>query len=165
MFPLWFFKHTKMQFLKMSTRLNGSFDRVFTLMFVNKKSLGQNIYNHVFCLAIHQLKHFSNFSHTKWWWILICFVWAWNTRFFDKDIQLWFSSYMTMGFIYGTPMLLKSNENHIVCIVTCEATIYLASIDDITIIVYFLLFQLITPSPNKNITWCGFAVIHITNLA
>ncbi len=150
MFPLWFFKHTEMQFLKMSTHLNGSFDYAFTLMFINKKSLGQNIYSHTFCVAIHQLKHFSIFSYTKWWWILICFVRAWNTRFFDKYIQLWFSSYMTIGFIYGTPMLPKSNESHIVCIVVCEVAIYSTSIDDIAINVCFLLFQLIAPFPNKK---------------
>jgi len=28
--PLWFFKHTKMQFKKMSTHLDGSFDCDFT---------------------------------------------------------------------------------------------------------------------------------------
>ncbi len=150
MFPLWFFKYTKMQFLKVCTHLNGSFDHVFTLMLVNKKSLGQNIYNHIFHVAIHQLKHFSNFSHTKWWWILICLVQAWNTGFFDKDRELWLSSYMIMGFIHGTPILLKSNENYIVCIVACETTIYSTSIDDIAINVYFLLFQLIAPSPNKK---------------
>jgi hypothetical protein len=57
---------------------------------------------------------------------------------------------MTMGFIYGTPMLLKSKKNYIVCIVACETTIYSTSIDDIAINVYFLLFQLIAPSPNKK---------------
>jgi hypothetical protein len=33
---------------------------------------------------------------------------------------------MTMGFIYGTPMFPKNNENHIVCLVAYGATIYLA---------------------------------------
>ncbi len=103
-----------------------------------------------FRVAIHQLKHFSIFSYTKWWWILICFVRTWNTKFFDKYIQLWFSSYMTMGFIYGTPMLPKSYESHFVCIVACEAAIYLAYIDDITINVCFLLFEFIAPFQNKK---------------
>jgi hypothetical protein len=57
---------------------------------------------------------------------------------------------MTMGFIYGTPMLPKSYESHIVCIVACEAAIYLAYIDDITINVCFLLFEFIAPFQNKK---------------
>jgi hypothetical protein len=57
---------------------------------------------------------------------------------------------MTMGFIYGTPMLPKSNESHIVCIVAYEVAIYSTFINDIPINVYFLLFQLIAPLPNKK---------------
>jgi hypothetical protein len=34
MFPLWFFKHTKMQFSRVSTHLGGSLDCDFTLMLV-----------------------------------------------------------------------------------------------------------------------------------
>jgi hypothetical protein len=40
---------------------------------------------------------------------------------------------MTMGFICGTPMFPKSNENHIACLVVCGATIYLTFVNDITI--------------------------------
>ncbi len=54
-----------------------------------------------------------------------------------------------MGFICGTLMLPKSDENHIACLVTCKATIYFAFVDDITIEVSFLLFQLLTPFPNE----------------
>jgi hypothetical protein len=54
---------------------------------------------------------------------------------------------MIMDFIYETPMLPKNDENHIACLVVCEATIYLTSVDDITIEVCFLLFQLIAPFP------------------
>jgi len=57
---------------------------------------------------------------------------------------------MTLNFICGTPMLPKSDENHIACLVVYEVAICLASIDDITIEVYFLLFQLITPFPSKK---------------
>ncbi len=52
-----------------------------------------------------------------------------------------------MDFIYRTPMLPKNDENHITCLVICEATIYLAFVDDITIEVYYLLFQPIAPFP------------------
>jgi hypothetical protein len=55
-----------------------------------------------------------------------------------------------MGFNYGTPMLPKSDENHIACHVAYEVAIYLASIDDITIKVSFLLFHLIAPFLNKK---------------
>jgi hypothetical protein len=55
-----------------------------------------------------------------------------------------------MGFNYGTPMLPKSDENHIACHVAYEVAIYLTSINDIMIGVYFLLFQLITPFSNKK---------------
>ncbi len=44
-----------------------------------------------------------------------------------------------MGFIYGRPMLPKSDESRIACLVTCEATIYSTFVDDITIEVCFLL--------------------------
>jgi len=54
---------------------------------------------------------------------------------------------MIMDFIYETPMLSKNDESHIACLVVCEATIYLTFVDDITIEVSFLLFQLITPFP------------------
>jgi hypothetical protein len=47
-------------------------------------------------------------------------------------------------------MFPKSDESHIACLVACEATIYLAYVDDITISVCFLLFQLIAPFPNKK---------------
>jgi hypothetical protein len=57
---------------------------------------------------------------------------------------------MTMGFICGTPMLPKSDENHIVCFVAYEVAIYSTSIDDITIEDCILLFQLTTPFPNKK---------------
>ncbi len=55
-----------------------------------------------------------------------------------------------MGFIYETPMFPKSVENHIACHVAYEVAIYLTSIDDITIGVYFLLFHLIAQFPNKK---------------
>jgi hypothetical protein len=51
---------------------------------------------------------------------------------------------MTMGFICGTLMFPKNDESHIVCLVFCETMIYLTFVDDITIEVCFLLFQLIT---------------------
>ncbi len=95
-------------------------------------------------------KPFLVFFHTKWWWILICFIRTWKTRFFDKDIQLWLSSYMTTSFIYGTTMLLKSDENHIACLVVYAISIHSTFIDDIAIKVWFLLFQLIAPFPNKK---------------
>ncbi len=60
------------------------------------------------------------------------------------------SSYATMSFIYGTPIFPKSDENHIACPIAYEVAIYLAYIDDITIGLYFLLFHLITPFPNKE---------------
>jgi hypothetical protein len=44
----------------------------------------------------------------------------------NKDMQLWLSSYVIMGFVCGTPMLPKSEECHIACLVTCETTIYFA---------------------------------------
>jgi hypothetical protein len=47
-------------------------------------------------------------------------------------------------------MLLKIDESHIACLVVCEAAIYQAYVDNITIEVYFLLFQLIAPFPNKK---------------
>jgi hypothetical protein len=57
---------------------------------------------------------------------------------------------MTTSFIHGTPMLPKSDENHIVYLVACEVAIYLAFANDITTKVCFLLFKLITPFPNKK---------------
>jgi hypothetical protein len=57
---------------------------------------------------------------------------------------------MTLGFIYGTLMLPKSDENHIACHVAYEVAIYLISINDITIEVYFLIFHLIAPFSNNN---------------
>jgi hypothetical protein len=54
---------------------------------------------------------------------------------------------MIMDFIYETPMFPKSDESHITCLIVCEATIYLPFVDDITIGVCFLLFQLIAPFP------------------
>ncbi len=47
-----------------------------------------------------------------------------------------------MGFIYGRPMLPKSDESRIAYLVTCETIIYSTFVDDITIEVCFLLFQL-----------------------
>jgi hypothetical protein len=44
----------------------------------------------------------------------------------NKNTQLWLSSYITMGFICGTPMFPKKNECHIACLVNCETTIYYA---------------------------------------
>ncbi len=55
-----------------------------------------------------------------------------------------------MGFICGIPMLPKSDRSHITCFVACEGTIYSTFIDDITIKVFFLLFQLIVSFPNKK---------------
>ncbi len=52
-----------------------------------------------------------------------------------------------MDYICRTPMLPKNDESHITCLVICESTIYLASVDDITIEVNFWLFQLIAPFP------------------
>jgi hypothetical protein len=54
---------------------------------------------------------------------------------------------MIMDFISETPMLPKSDESHIACLVVCETTIYLTFVDDITIEVCFLLFQLIATFP------------------
>ncbi len=70
-----------------------------------------------------------------------------------------------MGFIYGRPMLPKSDESCIACFVTCETTIYSTFVDDITIEVCFLLFQLIVHHfpIKKRKTKCGFAIIHTTN--
>ncbi len=45
-----------------------------------------------------------------------------------------------MGFIYDIPSVPKIYENHIVCIVTWEDTIYPFFIDDIIVDVYFILF-------------------------
>ncbi len=36
-----------------------------------------------------------------------------------------------MGFIYGTLVFPKSDENHIACLVACESTIYLAFVTSI----------------------------------
>ncbi len=47
-------------------------------------------------------------------------------------------------------MFLKNDENHIACLVAYKVAIYSVYIDEITIEVYFLLFQLITPFPNKK---------------
>ncbi len=85
------------------------------------------------------------FFRTKWWWILICFMWAWKIGFFDKDIQLWLLLYRTMGFICGTPMLPNNDESHIACLIVYEVAIYLTYVDKTTIEVCFLLFQLIAP--------------------
>jgi hypothetical protein len=57
---------------------------------------------------------------------------------------------MIVGFISGTPMFPKSDENHIVYLVVCEVTIYLTFVDSITTKFCFLLFKLITPFPNKK---------------
>ncbi len=120
-------------------------------MLVNRKSLDQNILTIFFILQYTNLtKPFLVFFHTKWWWISIWFIRTSKTKFFDKDIQLWLSPYMTTGFIYGTPMLLKNDENHIACLVVCEVSIHSTFIDDIIIKVWFLLFQLIAPLPNKK---------------
>jgi hypothetical protein len=51
-------------------------------------------------------------------------MWTRKIVFFYKHTQLWLSSYMTMGFICKPPMLPKSDESHIACLVACEATIY-----------------------------------------
>ncbi len=111
-------------------------------MFVNRKSLVKIFTTTFFVLQyVNLTKPFSIFSRTKWWWILICFVQTWKIGFFDKDIQLWLLPYMTMGFIYGTPMFSKSNENCIACLVVCGATIYLAFVNDIIIEVFFYYFD------------------------
>ncbi len=47
-------------------------------------------------------------------------------------------------------MLLKSDENHIACLVVCEVSVHSTFIDDIAIKVMFLLFQLIATFPNKR---------------
>jgi hypothetical protein len=57
---------------------------------------------------------------------------------------------MIMGFIHVIPMFPKSDGSHIICFVACETTIYSTFIDDITIKVFFLLFQLIVSFPNKK---------------
>jgi hypothetical protein len=57
---------------------------------------------------------------------------------------------MTIGFICGTPMFPKSDENHIVYIVVYEVAIYLTFVDNITTKKIFLLFKLIAPFPNKK---------------
>jgi hypothetical protein len=55
-----------------------------------------------------------------------------------------------MDFICGTPIMSKSDESHIACLVAFEATMYSTFVDDITIEVCFLLFQLIAPFPNQK---------------
>jgi len=57
---------------------------------------------------------------------------------------------MTTCFIHGTPMFPKIDEFHIVYLVACEVAIYLTFANNITTKVYFLLFKLITPFPNKK---------------
>jgi hypothetical protein len=57
---------------------------------------------------------------------------------------------MIMGFICGAPMLPKIDESHIACLVACEIAIYQAYVDNISIKICFLLFQLIAPFPNKK---------------
>jgi hypothetical protein len=61
MFPLSFFKHTKMNFFLNVQSFEWPFDCVFSLMLVNKKSLGQNIYNHIFVLQYTNLSIFLFF--------------------------------------------------------------------------------------------------------
>jgi len=90
------------------------------------------------------------FSCTKWWWILIYFMWAWKVEFFHKDMQLWLAAYITMDFICNWPIILKNDENNIACLVVWEVTIYLAFIDDRSIQDYFLLLQLIVPLFNRK---------------
>jgi hypothetical protein len=95
-------------------------------VFVSRKSLDQNICNHIFLVAIHQPNKtfFNVFSHQMMMnFDMLCAS--------MKDIQLWLLSYMTMGFICGTPMFPKSDESHIACLVAYEATIYLAFVDNI----------------------------------
>jgi hypothetical protein len=36
---------------------------------------------------------------------------------------------MTMGFIYGTPMLPKSDESHIACLIACEVVVHSSFVD------------------------------------
>ncbi len=55
-----------------------------------------------------------------------------------------------MGFICETPMLPKNDESHIACLIVYEVVIYLTYVDNTTIEVCFLLFQLIVPFPNKK---------------
>ncbi len=45
-----------------------------------------------------------------------------------------------MGFIYGTSMFPKCDENHIACLIACEIVVYSSSIDYMAIEVSFLLF-------------------------
>ncbi len=61
-------------------------------------------------------------------------------------------------------MLPESDGSHIICFVACEVTIYSISIDDITIKVCFLLFQLIVHFSIKrhNIMWI-YSHTHIAN--
>jgi hypothetical protein len=47
-------------------------------------------------------------------------------------------------------MFPKIDEFHIVYLVACEVAIYLAFVDNITTKVYFSLFKLIAPFPNKK---------------
>jgi hypothetical protein len=47
---------------------------------------------------------------------------------------------MTMGFIYGTPMLPKSNKSYIACLIACEVVVYSSFVDYMAIEVSFLLF-------------------------
>jgi hypothetical protein len=53
---------------------------------------------------------------------------------------------MIMGFICGAPMLSKADDSHI----ACEVAIYQLYVDNITIEVCFLLFQLMAPFFNKK---------------
>jgi hypothetical protein len=58
---------------------------------------------------------------------------------------------MIMDFICGTPIISKSDESHFASFVAFEVVTYSTFVDDIAIEVCFLLFQLITPFPNKKI--------------
>jgi hypothetical protein len=60
---------------------------------------------------------------------------------------------MTRGFIYGTPMLPKSDESHIAYLIACEVVVY-SSFVDYMAIESFLLTILVngTISQYKTIT-------------
>ncbi len=58
-----------------SYALNHTHQMLKIFMFVNKKSFGQNICNHILYISMHQLnKTFFNLLLPQWWWISICII-------------------------------------------------------------------------------------------
>jgi hypothetical protein len=55
---------------------------------------------------------------------------------------------MTMDFIYETPMVPKSDESHIACLIACEVVVYSYFVNYMAVEVSFLLFYFMAPFPN-----------------